>query len=94
VVNLFLFVLQRERFVDEHDGDVILDAVDQLAVMANQLILRFAVFQGTSAAWVPYALGTGQNLQKVFAQRHGFSFRFAWRYRMAQEERTARSLSA
>jgi hypothetical protein len=71
-VNLFLFVLQRERFVDEHDGDVILNAVDQLAVVAHQLILRFPVFQGSRATWVPYALGAGQNFQKVFTQGHGF----------------------
>jgi len=65
-----LILFQRECFVYEHDGNVVFDPVDQPAVMADELILRFPVFQLSLAARLPDALRTGQNFQKILTQGH------------------------
>jgi hypothetical protein len=57
-----LFLIQRNRFIDEHDRDVILNAVDQPAVVAYQLILRLPVFQLPRTTRVPNALRASEDL--------------------------------
>ena len=65
-----LSLFQGERFVNEHDGNIIFNPVDQPAVVADELILRLPVLQLPRTARLPDTPGTGQNLQKIFTQSH------------------------
>src|SRR5437762_4233547 len=57
--------LQRLRLVHEHDGDVVLDAVHQLARLADDLLLLLAELQ------LALALGAGEDLLELRRHRHG-----------------------
>jgi hypothetical protein len=54
--------LQRLRFVDEHDRDIVFDVIFQTAIDANKLLLLFAIFQ------FALALGTSQNLEQFLIE--------------------------
>jgi hypothetical protein len=53
--------------VDEHDGDIILDFVNQAALVADETV---ALLVETN---VPLAFGAGQDFQEFFADGHGSS---------------------
>jgi hypothetical protein len=53
--------------INEHDGDVVLDFVDQAAGLADEAVTL--VIQPD----VPLALGTGQDFQEFFADGHDSS---------------------
>jgi hypothetical protein len=59
VAEKILFSVQRDRLIDQHDGDVIFDAVNQFAMTAYQLIFRFPVFQLSAASRFSNALRAG-----------------------------------
>src|SRR2546426_1968427 len=57
--------LERLRLIDQHDGDVVLDRVDQPARVAHQLLGgRLAVLQ-----WA-FALGTDKDVEEVGREAH------------------------
>src|SRR5438067_3820524 len=56
--------LQRLRLVHEYDGDVVLDAVHELARLADDLLLRLAELQ------LALALGAGENLLQFRGDGH------------------------
>lgn len=55
-----LLFSERRRFVNEHNGNIILDGVHQLAGLANQAIFRVV------QAHRFFALRTGQNIEEFF----------------------------
>jgi hypothetical protein len=61
VAEKILFSFQGDRLIDQHDGDVIFDAINQFAMMAYKLIFRFPVFQLSCASGFSDALRAGQN---------------------------------
>jgi hypothetical protein len=54
---------------DEHDGNIVLDLIEQLTLVADEAV-AFVV-----EADVPLALGAGQDVQQFFADGHGSSVR-------------------
>jgi hypothetical protein len=49
---------------DEHDGDVVLDFIEEAALVADEAVARLV------QADVPFTLGAGQNLQQLLANGH------------------------
>src|SRR5438045_4314383 len=56
--------LQRLRLVHQHDGDVVLDAVHQLASLADDLLLVVAKLQ------LALALGASEDFPQLGGDRH------------------------
>ena len=54
--EIFPVLIELLRLVNEHDGDVILDGVFELAGVADQLLILLVVFE------LALALGADQNL--------------------------------
>jgi hypothetical protein len=57
-------MLKRDRFLDEHDGDVVFDAIFHLACGTDEGALVF--FQNKSAL----ALGTGKDIDQLLVNGH------------------------
>lgn len=55
---------QRLGFIDEHDGNVIPDLINQFALFADKTIA------GLIQMDIPFALGAGENVQKFLTDSH------------------------
>jgi hypothetical protein len=62
-----LSVGHRQCFIDEHDRNVILYRVQELAIVADKAIFRGGKFE------VAFALGAAKDIEKFFLDRHGIS---------------------
>ncbi len=51
-------------FIDQHDRDIILDGIEQVAGFADQAI------SGSIQEDISFTFRTGQNLQELLADRH------------------------
>ncbi len=58
---------ERLGFVDEHDGDAVLDRVHEAAGSADQRLGRLAILE------LAFAPGADENLQQLGGQCHGVS---------------------
>jgi hypothetical protein len=63
----YWLLFQRFGLVNEHDGNVVLDFVNQAAVVTDEAVALLI------QADVPLALGAGQDFQEFFADGHGSS---------------------
>jgi hypothetical protein len=57
-------IIQLFGLVDEHDGDVLADLVEKLAVFANQAVFFFG------ERYLPFAFGAGKDIKQFLAD-HG-----------------------
>jgi hypothetical protein len=62
-----LLVGHRQGFIDEHDRNVILYGVQELAIVTDKAIFSGGEFE------VAFALGTAKDIEKFFLDRHGIS---------------------
>jgi hypothetical protein len=57
----------RQGFINEHDRNVILDRVQEFAIVADKAIFSGGEFE------VTFALGAAKDIEKFFLDRHGIS---------------------
>ena len=62
---------QGAGLIDKHNRYIILDMIDQPAVMTDELLLIFAILQFSGAAGIPHALGAGKNIKQFPFECHG-----------------------
>jgi hypothetical protein len=63
--------LDGHRLVDQHHRDVVFDRVHQPAGLTNQPVALVIEMD------VTFAFGTGENVEKIFTDCHGYSLQFA-----------------
>ena len=63
-------LVQGSCLIDEHNRYIILDVIDQPAVMADKLLFFFAIFKLPAASRIPHALRAGKNFQQFLFKRH------------------------
>jgi hypothetical protein len=56
--------LERSRLIDQHDWDVIAHSVAKPALVADENLFRFAIFE------LRLALGTHEDFEQTFRQAH------------------------
>lgn len=56
------YLIHLFRFINQHDGDIIFDAVDQAAFVAEKFFVLRIVLQ------FPFAFGANQDIKQFFIQ--------------------------